>query len=73
MCDFGAWEELSNIRRSVSSYLDVDTRKYQYRLLNPTLLEFIAGNIMEDTICDRDFNNLPQQRLNLIDGPISSY
>ena len=70
MCDFGAWEELSNIRRSVSSYLDVDTRKYQYRLLNPTLLEFIAGNIMEDAICDRDFKNLPQQRLQLIDGPI---
>ena len=73
MCNFGARSDWRNGRRAVSSYLDVDTRNDQYRLVNTTPLGSIAGCIMEDSIVDRALKRLPQQRLNLIDGSISSY
>ena len=73
MCNFGAREECMEGRRSVSSYLDVETTKDQYRLLNPTPLDCITGYIMEDAVGDRDLKRLPQIRLNFIDGCISSY
>ena len=50
MCNFGARTELREGRRLVSFYLDVETTKYQCRILNPTPLEFIAGYIMEDAV-----------------------
>ena len=39
MCNFGAREKWREGRRVVSSYLDVETTKYQCHLLNPTPLE----------------------------------
>ena len=59
--------------RAVSSYLDADTSKYQYHMLNPTPLEFITGYIMEDDVGDRASKRLPQRILNLVDGYISRY
>ena len=73
MFNFGSLSVCRNGRRSVSSYIDVDTRKYQYRLLNPTPLECISGYIMEDSVGYRSLKRMPQRRLNLIDGNISSY
>ena len=51
--DFWAWAEWIEGRRVFSSYLDVETTKYQCRLLNPTPLDCIAGYIMEDAVGDR--------------------
>ena len=73
MCNFGAREDSRNGRIAISSYFDVDTRKYQCCLLNPTPLEFISGYIMKDDVVDRDLKRLHQKRLNLIDGSILSY
>ena len=73
MCNFGSQEEWSEGRKSVSSYLDVETTKYQCSILNPTPLVFITGYIMDDTVGNRDLKRLPQRRLNFIDGYISSY
>ena len=73
MCNFGAREEWRNGRRSVSSYLDVEISNDQDRLVNPTPLELISSYIMENDIFDRALKRLPQRRLNLIDGSISSY
>ena len=38
-CDFGAQAKWREGRRVVSYYLDVDTTKYQCRILNPTPLD----------------------------------
>ena len=57
----------------VSSYLGVDISNDQYRLVNPTHLDCIACYITEDAIGDRYLKRLPNQRLNIIDGSISSY
>ena len=73
MCNFGSRAEWRNGRRSVSSYLDVDILNDQDRLVNTTLLDCIACYIMEYAIGDRALKRLPQLRLNLIDGYISSY
>ena len=73
MCNFGARAECMNGRRSVSSYLDVKISDDQDRLVNPTPLECITSYITEDDIVNRDLKRLPQRRLNLIDGSISSY
>ena len=70
MCNFGARAEWRNVRRSTSSYLDVDIRNDQYRLVNPTHLDWIKGYISEGAIGDRDLKRLPQLRLNIIDGSI---
>ena len=72
VCNFGARAEWTNGRRSVSSYLDVISND-QYRLLNTTPLECITGYILEDEIDDRDLKSLPQRRMKLINGYISSY
>ena len=73
MCNFGAQAEWREGRIFVISYLDVDTTKYQFRLLNPTTLDCIEDYIMEDAVGDRDLKRLPQRRLKFIDGSISSY
>ena len=70
---FEAWSEWREGRRVVSSYVDFDTTKYQYRLLNPTPLDCITGYIMEYALGERDFKRLPQRRRNSIDGYILSY
>ena len=72
MCNFESRAEWRKGRSVVSSYLDVETTKYQCCLLNPTPLDCIAGYILEDAVCERDFNRLPHRRLNFIDGYISS-
>ena len=36
MCNSGSQAVCNNGRRAISSYLDIDTRKHQYRLLNKT-------------------------------------
>ena len=73
MCNFGSRAVWRNFIRAVGSYLDVDTRIYQYRLLNPTPLDCITGYIIEDSVGDRSLKRLPLIRLNLIYGYISSY
>ena len=60
-------------RRVVSFYLDVDTTKYEFRLLDNMPLDCIAGYIMEDDVSERALKRLPQISLNFIDGSISSY
>ena len=73
MCNFGARAKWREGRRVVSSYLDVDTTKYQCRLLDPTPLDCITGYIMQDDVGNRYLKRLPQIRLKFIDGSISSY
>ena len=73
MCDFGSRLEWRKGRSVISSYLDVETTKYQFRLLNPTPLDCITGYIMEDAVGERDLKRLPQKIMNFIDGSISSY
>ena len=59
MCNFGAWVDWRNGRRSISSYLDIEISNDQYLLVNPTPLDCIAGYIMEDFIGDRALKRLP--------------
>ena len=73
MCNFGARSEWKNERRFVSSYLDVKIRNDKYRLVNPNPLDCVLGYIMEDSIGDRALKRLLWERLNIIDGSISSY
>ena len=73
MCNFGAQSEWREERIVVSFYLDVDITKYQFRLINPTPLECIAGYIMEYSVGDRALKRLPQRNINFIYGSISSY
>ena len=73
MYNFGASVECMEQRRVVSSYLDVDTTKYQCCILNPKPLERITGYIMQDAVSDRDFKRIPYRSLNFMDYSISSY
>ena len=59
--------------RSASSYLDVEIRKDQYPLINPTPSDCITGYILEDDFDNRDLKRLPHRSMNLIYGSISSY
>ena len=72
MCNFGVRSEYREGIVVVSSYLDVETTKYQCRILNPTPLDCITGYIMEDAVGVRYLKRLPQIRLKFIDGYISS-
>ena len=73
MRGFGARAEWRNGRRAASYYLDVETRNHQYCLVNPTPLDCTKDYIMGGAIGDRALERLPQKRLNLINGSISSY
>ena len=73
MCNFEAREQWRNGIRSASFYLNVEISNDQYRLVNPTPLECIAGYTMEDAICDRSLKRLPQLMLNIIYDSISSH
>ena len=57
----------------VSSYLDDEIINYQYRMVNLIHLDCIAVYIMENAIGGRSLKRLPQRRMNIIDGSISSY
>ena len=72
MCNLGARSEWKEKIRVVSSYLDVESTKDQFRILNTTPLDFITGYILDDTVGDWDFERLPQIMLNFNDGYISS-
>ena len=67
MCNFGARAYWREVRRVVNSYLDVESTRDQFRLLNPTSLDCISGYIMEDDVGDRALKRLPQIKMNLID------
>ena len=43
MCIYGEREVWINGRISDSSYLDVDTKKYQYHMINPKPFDCITG------------------------------
>ena len=73
MCNFGVRAEWREGRIVVGYYLDVDTTKDIFRLLNPTPLDCIAGYILEDAVGERALKRLPQRRLKFIYGSISSY
>ena len=62
-----------NGRISGSSYLDVETSKYQYPIINPNPLELITGYIMDNSVCGSSSKRLPRISMNLIYGSISSY
>ena len=49
-CNFGAKPEWREGRRVVCSYLDVETTKDKFFLLNPATLDCIPGYIMEDSV-----------------------
>ena len=65
ICNFGAWEEWSECIRVVSSYIDVDTTKYQCHLFNPMHLDCITGYIMEYAVGDRDLKMMVQRRMKI--------
>ena len=73
MCDLESQSEWREKIRVVGSYLDVESTKDQFRILNPTPLDCNTGYILEDTFGDRDLKRLPQRRLKFIYGYISSY
>ena len=68
--NFGSQSMWRNGRISASSYIDAETSKYQYRLINPTPLYCIVGYITEDAVGDRDLKRMPKRRLKLIYGSI---
>ena len=59
-----------NGRISRIFYLDVETSKDQYLLINPNPLEFITGYIMDYSVFNRSSKRLPQGRVNIIYGSI---
>ena len=63
----------SEEKNEVSQYLDVEVSRDQQRLLNPTTLDTVEGYIMKDAMGEGAKRRLPQRRLNLIDGSISSH
>ena len=67
MCNFGARAYWREVIRVVNSYLDVESTRDQFCLLNPTSLDCISGYIMKDDVGDRALKRLPQIKLNLID------
>ena len=73
MCDFGSHIKWRRNIRAIIYYIDVETRKYQERLINPTSLYFITGQITEYTAGHKSSKNVTHQRLNLIYGSFSSY
>ena len=58
MCHFAEWSKCRIRRISVSSYIDVDIRKYQEHLLNPNTFDCITGYNIEYSVGDRALNNL---------------
>ena len=70
MCNFWSRAKWRNGRRSISSYIGVDIINDQYRMVNLTPLECIAGYIIQGAIGDRDLKRLPQKILNMIVGSI---
>ena len=72
MCNFGSGEDWRKGRSVISYYLDVETTKDQFHILNPTPLDCITGYIMEDAVADRYLKRLHQRSLNFIDGYIYS-
>ena len=76
MLNFAArkdWKQQEKGKRRVSSFLDIICTEEQERLLNPSVLDTIAGFIMEDTKGEGAKRRLPARRLNMIDGCISSW
>ena len=65
MCDFISRSDRTSGRRDLSSYLGVDTIKYQERLINPTPVDCITGYIIYNDVSYRSLNNLHNQRLKL--------
>ena len=56
----------------VSAYLNAEVSKDQRHLLNPTVLDTVAGFILKDSQGEGGKKRLPQCCLNLVDGQISS-
>ena len=73
MCNFGSYKQCRSGRREVSSYIDVGFTNYQYRILDPTLLETTTGYIMEDSVDAKYMKKLSQQNIIIIYGSVSSY
>ena len=73
MCNFGEQAEWRRRDRDVSLYLDVDTKKDKYRLLDPAPLDCITGYIVVGAVGDTDLKNMPHKSLELVVVSISSY
>ena len=70
ICTFGAWAECRSERISLSSYLDVNSRKDKLRLIKPTSLECIAGYTIDYAVGYRALKKIPKIKLNLFYGYI---
>eukprot|EP00957_Ditylum_brightwellii_P063720 4835760-Ditylum_brightwellii.AAC.1 len=71
MLNHAARTEWKNGTHEVSPFLDAAISSDQARLLNPTRLDTITGDIMEDTKGEGARQHLPARRLNMIDACIS--
>ena len=58
---------------SVSDHLNVEVSEDQQRLLNPTVLDTVAGFLLKDAQGDGAKKRLPQRRLNFVDGQVSAH
>ena len=56
----------------ISVYLNAEVSKDQRHLLNPTVLDNFSGFILKDRQGKGAKKRLPQRRLNLVEGQISS-
>ena len=70
MCNFGARKEWRRGRRAISSYIDSETIKYQYYMINPTPFECIIGYIMGAAFSDRYLKKMIKKGLESIDFSI---
>ena len=66
-------EQYSVKELKVSTHLDVEVTADQQRLLNPSVLDTITGFIIKDSQGEGAKKRLPQRRLNMIDGLVSSH
>ena len=58
MCNFGSRAEWRDGKRVVTFYLDVDTDKDKFCLLNPTPLDYITDYTMYNAEGERDLTRL---------------
>ena len=58
---------------TVSEYLNAKVSSNQQRLLNPAVLDTITGLIIKDIQGEGARKRLAQQRLNFVDGTVSSH
>ena len=56
-----------------SGFLNVDMKKSQHRLFNPTVQNVFTGIILYDVKCEGVNNKLSRRQIDVIEGNIASY